>query len=222
MLASADHGGVDQEDFDRLCRRVYSEVRAGALEYPDMFDLATAVLEVKPSDRDAAELATLSLDGVAVNWPRMMELGDAVLATACFELGLSEEPAQMAGLDDAMRLVNRDLSATGLPGCRLRFMDFDPDLDENRFVETWDGEFGTGSGVPSIAVADPVSALVAVAEDAQDAVMHTIWTAWPVCPAHRLGAHARRYREAAVWWCTGDGGHVAASVGHLPPGASRV
>jgi hypothetical protein len=64
---------------------------------------------------------------------------------------------------------------------------------------------------------DPVTALAAVADDAQDAVMHSIWEAWPTCPEHLLGVHSRAHDGAAVWWCRIDGGHVVARVGHLPP-----
>jgi hypothetical protein len=204
----------DDEDFDRLCRRVFAGVRDGAPDHSDSCDLAATVLELKPADRDAVELASLSVEGAAANWPRMAELAGALLATACFELGLSEEPGWLKRLDDAMCLVNRDAAASGLPhGCRLSFMDFDPAHRGHLFAESWDGTFGTSTGIPSSAGADPVSALLAVAEDAQDAVMHTIWSAWPQCPAHQLGAHPRDHDDAAVWWCAGDGGHVAAAIG---------
>jgi hypothetical protein len=74
-------------------------------------------------------------------------------------------------------------------------------------------ENGTSGGVFPLSGSDPVSALVAVADDAQDAVMHTIWGAWPVCPAHGLGVSAREAGGAAVWSCKGAGGHVAAPIG---------
>jgi hypothetical protein len=61
---------------------------------------------------------------------------------------------------------------------------------------------------------DPVSALVDVADDAQDALMHALCAAWPVCPVHQLGAHARKHEAAAVWWCSGDGGHTVTAIGH--------
>jgi hypothetical protein len=61
--------------------------------------------------------------------------------------------------------------------------------------------------------ADPVSALVAVADDAQDALMEALCAVWPVCPVHRLGVHAREYEQAAVWWCAGDSGHAVAAIG---------
>ena len=50
--------------------------------------------------------------------------------------------------------------------------------------------------------------------------MHSIWGAWPTCPAHRLGVHVRVRDGAAVWWCRTGGGHVVARVGELPPALS--
>jgi hypothetical protein len=58
-----------------------------------------------------------------------------------------------------------------------------------------------------------VHVLLAVAEDAQDALMHALWAAWPVCPIHRLGVHARDHEDAAVWWRAGDGGHAVTAIG---------
>jgi hypothetical protein len=43
--------------------------------------------------------------------------------------------------------------------------------------------------------------------------MHALFTAWPAWPVHRLGAHARDHEEAAVWWCSGDGGHAVTAIG---------
>jgi hypothetical protein len=73
-----------------------------------------------------------------------------------------------------------------------------------------------GPAVYPLAGADPVTALVVVADDVQDAVMHSIWETWPVCPQHSRGVHAQRHEGAAVWWCASDGGHAAAQVGHWP------
>ncbi|MEV4349705.1 hypothetical protein AB0J83_35045 [Actinoplanes sp. NPDC049596] len=187
---------------------LYLAARAGAVDCTDAFDLATAVLESAPADRDALELASLAVECAPSSRPRMAELAVAVLATAGFEPGFAEEPQWLARLEDAMRQVNRDLAESGLPrGCRLRLR------DGNAHAESWDGHTGTAQGIYPSSGAGQVSALTAVAEDVQDAVMHTIWSAWPVCPAHQLGTHARPHDEAAVWWCTGNGGHVVTPIG---------
>jgi hypothetical protein len=199
------------DDFDRLCRRLYVGARDGEPDCTDSFDLATAVLAARPDDRDAAELASLSIEGVTTNLPRMVEL-----TRKLFELGLSEEPGRLAALDDAMRLVNDDLTASGLPHGRLRFLDSGYRVDDTLFAESWDGTLSTSAGVPSSAGAGPLCALLAVADDAQDAVVHTIWSAWPVCPVHRVGTDPREHDAAAVWWCSGDGGHAASKIGAWP------
>ncbi|MEU4623616.1 hypothetical protein AB0G04_27065 [Actinoplanes sp. NPDC023801] len=205
---------MDDADFDRLCRRVYAGARTGVPDCTDAFDLAASVLESSPADADATELALLSIDCTEAGRPRMAALARAVLEAAGFEPGFADEPGWLVHLEDAMRLVNRDVAASGLPhACRLHVRDDELGLNGNAYAESWDGEPGTGTGVYPRSGADSVSALVAVAEDTQDAVMHTLWSAWPVCPVHRRGVHARQHGEAGVWWCGSEGGHVVAAIG---------
>jgi hypothetical protein len=209
------HGGVDDHAaFYRLARTVYVAARAGAVDCTDAFDLATSKLEVSPLDPGATELALLSIECAEASQPRMAEVALSVLAAAGFDPGFAEEPGWLARLEDAMRLVNLDMAATGLRRrCRLRVHDDEPDRSGNAYVEAWDGYTGIAQGVYPASGADPVSALVAVADDAQDAVMHALCAAWPVCPVHQFGVHARDQDEAAVWWCAGDGGHAVAAIG---------
>jgi hypothetical protein len=131
-----------------------------------------------------------------------------------------EEPARLANAERAIEAVRADIRATGLSGTvRLVFPDWSP---TNAFVETWDGHLGSGGGIFPSDCADPVTALVAVTDNAQDSLMETIWAAWPVCPVHDLGVHPRERDGPAVWWCAGrdrggtgggGGGHVAAPIG---------
>ena len=114
-----------------------------------------------------------------------------------------------------MSVVNRDVGATGVGHpCQLRVR-----VDEmlssggNAYVETQDRYTSASGGIFPASGADPLTALVAVADDAQEALMEALWEAWPVCPAHRLGVHARDHEQRAVWWCTGDGGHAVAAIG---------
>jgi hypothetical protein len=204
----------DYTAFDRLSSAVYIAARAGAVDGTAAFDLATSWLAERPQDPDARELAWLSVECTEASQPRMAEVALRLLATANFCPGFKEEPGWPAALEDAMRLVNRDVAATGVRRpCQLRVDDDDLTRDGNAYVETWDGYTGTAQGIYPISGADPVSALVAVADDAQDALMHALWAAWPVCPIHRLGVHARDHEEAVVWWCAGDGGHAVAAIG---------
>jgi hypothetical protein len=204
----------DHAAFDRLARAVYLAARAGSVDCTAAFDLATSKLEYYPRDPDATELALLSVECAEASQPRMAEVALRLLATFGFEPGFTEEPGWLACLEDAMRQANRDVAATGIGcPCRLRVHDDQPGRSGNAYVETGDGYTGTSGGIYPASGADPVSALVAVADDAQDALMEALWTAWPVCPVHRLGVHARNHEQAAVWWCAGDGGHAVVAIG---------
>jgi hypothetical protein len=65
------------------------------------------------------------------------------------------------------------------------------------WAEVWDNYNSHGFGCHPAAGADPVTAPAAVADDAQDVVMHAIGGAWPVCVAHPLGTHAPQRDGAA-------------------------
>jgi hypothetical protein len=204
----------DYAAFGRLSSAVYISARAGTVDCTAAFDLAASWLEERPQDPDATELAALSLKCRQASQPRMAEAALRLLATANFRPGFKEEPGWLACLQDAMRLVNRDAAATGIRHpCTLRVYDEGLNWSTNAYVKTWDGYTGHAQGVYPASGSDPVSALIDVADDAQDALMHALSAAWPACPAHRLGAHARRHEEAAVWWCSGDGGHTVTAIG---------
>jgi hypothetical protein len=104
----------------------------------------------------------------------MAEVALRLLVTADFCPGFKEEPGWLACLEDAMCLVNRDVAATGIRRpCRLRVHDEGLNWSTNAYVETWDGYTGIAEGIYPADGADPVSALVAVADDVQDALMQT-------------------------------------------------
>jgi hypothetical protein len=216
-LVVRHHGDVDDyAAFDRLSGAVYIAARAGAVDCAAAFDLATSWLQERPQDPHAAELATLSAECAEASQPRMAEIALSLLTAAGLRSGFHEEPGWLACLEDALRLVNRDLAATGIRPCRLRVYDDERYTNNgNAGVETWDGwtAEGDAQGIDPVRGADPVHVLLAVAEDAQDALMHALWAAWPVCPIHRLGVHARDHEDAAVWWCAGDGGHAVTAIG---------
>jgi hypothetical protein len=216
-LVVRHHGDVDDYTaLGRLSRAVYIAARAGAVDCTAAFDLASSWLEERPHDQDATELATLSAECAETSQPRMAEIALSLLAAAGFSPGFNEEPGWLACLEDAMRLVNRDMAATGIrQACHLRVYDDERFTNNgNAGVETRDGwPSSDAQGIDPVCGADPVDALLAVAEDAQDALMHALWAAWPACPAHRLGLHARDHQDAAVWWCAGDGGHAVAAIG---------
>ena len=202
-------GQLDAE-FDRLARQAYVGVRDDVLDPEVAFDLACLLLKWGPPDPLAGELAERSAEGT--DRERIADLARQVLA-ARFEPGFDLEPVLLERLEQALEVVTVDLEATGLEGpVRLVITDWhDPPHAYAEFRGVW----GTAGGTSPADGAAPLSALVAIAGDLQEAVMEALWgTVWPVCPGHNLGAHAREYENAAVWWCNGDGGHVIAAIGH--------
>jgi hypothetical protein len=92
-----------------------------------------------------------------------------------------------------------------------------PDWSPRPFV-SYQGGHGSISGIEPAAGRSELHAVLAVADEAQDAVMEVSWAVWPVCPAHQLGAHAREDHGAAAWGCNADGGHVIAPIGRWGSG----
>ncbi|WP_405920372.1 hypothetical protein [Streptomyces longwoodensis] len=136
------------------------------------------------------------------------------------------EPGEYPVWDEALALVNGDLAATLPERAPLRLValpgwEEDEDPHEHVHVALPDGTWW-GNHLPDGADADPVSALFAVADAAQDTVSERLWQAWPVCTEHTFGMHLREEDERPVWWCPQD--HVRAPVGALgtvqrPPGS---
>ncbi|MER5195260.1 hypothetical protein ACWD3J_13300 [Streptomyces sp. NPDC002755] len=138
------------------------------------------------------------------------------------------EPGEYPVWDEALALVNHDLSAllpdrgplrlVALPAWPEESSD-DEIAAEHVYVALPDGrwhgndlspEAGTGPGIAS----------AAVAEAAQDTVLECLWQVWPVCTEHRLGMHPGQENGLAVWRCAGgnderEPGHVQAPVGKL-------
>lgn len=60
------------------------------------------------------------------------------------EPGFLDAPELMVRVEEALRLVNRDVATIG-PGreCRFRFFDEERGRNGNAYVETWDGHTGS-------------------------------------------------------------------------------
>jgi hypothetical protein len=200
----ADH------DFDGRCRRLYRSLRDGSVNREAAFDLSADILLDNPADEEAAKVAALAIDEDAA--PALLAAAVRALLADRFEPTFDDEPGWFATLEAALEIVKADLRASGLPDA-VRLYTWEG--SRNAAVDAWDAN-GTSWGIFPEDGKDPVTALAAVADDAQDAVMHSILGAWPTCPVHRLGVHARAHNGAAVWWCRIDGGHAAARVGQLP------
>lgn len=198
-----------EREFDRLARAAYLGARDGTLDSETAFDLASTLITWGDTDPALRELAELSLEDT--NRQRITELTRQVL-TGRFEPGFDLEPGLLAPLEAALEAVKADMHATGLPGpIRLVIPEWsDP---PHAFVEFRDG-WGSTSGIGPGAGANPVWALLAVADEAQDSIMEKLWEVWPVCPTHHLGAHPQEHNGTAVWQCNGNGGHTIAPIGH--------
>jgi hypothetical protein len=199
---------ADISEWESYTSALYVGVRDGAVDRTAAFELACLVLDYFPLSEAAKELAEASVaDG---DEPRLTAAARGLLADQGYEPGFDLEPGLLTALEQAMDVVNADMRATGLPGTGRLVV---PAWSPNAFVTTWDGGYGSTGGIFPSEGKDPVTALAAVADQAQDAVMESLGAAWPVCPAHRLGAHAGVYEDDAVWWCSGAGGHVVTLVG---------
>ena len=201
---------LTEDDFDDLCRRLYLSLRDGSVNREAAFDLSADRLAENPADEAAAEVAELAVAEDA-DPALLAAAARELLSSLHFRPTFDDEPGWLVALEAALEVVKADLRACGLPDAvRLYTWEGSP----NAAVDAWAAN-STGGGIYPEAGKDPVTALVEVAEDTQDAVMHSVWGAWPQCPKHNVGVHAREHDGMAVWWC-GPGGHVVARVGQWP------
>ena len=132
-------------------------------------------------------------------------------------------PGEHPAWDLALALLNRDLAAT-LPDqqpLQLRALPSFDDVSGPEWVHVAlaNGEWH-GNALPPETAADPLTALAAVADAAQETVTERLWRAWPLCAEHDLGMHPREAAGRLVWWCAGNRlrrgpAHIRAAVGEL-------
>ena len=192
-----------------MASQVYVGARDGVLSPEAAFDLACLLAEWGPSGPLVRELAERSAEGTDPE--KIAGLARRVLALTTFQPGFDLEPVLLAGLEAALEAIKADMRATGLAG-PVRLIITDWNSPPHAYAE-FRGHSGNGSGIGPDNGSDPRWALVAVADDLQDAVMETLWEVWPLCSAHNLGAHARAHDGTAVWWCNASGGHIIAPIG---------
>jgi hypothetical protein len=198
-------------EFDRLARPVYVGARDGSVDFEAAFGLACFLMNWSPTDPVVQELARAAVDGT--DQERLAEMSRRVLSQR-FDPGFDLEPGWLTTLEEALEAVRADMRATEIPGpIKLVIPEWS---NPPRAYVDYRGGYGSTSGIAPIVGSDALSALVAVADEAQDSLMETLWKVWPVCPSHQIGTHAREHEGTAVWWCNGDGGHVAAAVGNWP------
>ncbi len=208
----------DRSELERRLDTLYVAVRDGAtIDRQAAFDIAMNYLEYSPLHAEARELAEASVadDDEA----RLASAAAAFLDARGYEPGFEQAPERFARLLRALDAVRADMRATGLTGeVRLIRPDWNP---RNAYVETWAGDTGWTGGIFPSDATDDLSALVAVAEQARQAIMESLeyqstGTVWPACPAHGLGTSPEARHGTGVWWCNGDDGHVCAEIGHWP------
>ena len=200
--------------FSELAREVYAGLRDGRLAPEATFDLACFLMDWAPASPVARELAEQSLTGT--DPARLAGLAGQVLAESGFQPDFDTEPRLLTALQDALEAVRADMRATGLTGeADLSFADDNAHYLQNVFAH-FRGSYSYTAGIFPSDAGDRVNALVAVADDVQDAVMGVAMAAWPVCAGHGLGAHPCEREGQAVWWCNGGSGHVIALIGGWP------
>lgn len=207
---------ADKLELERDLDALYVAVRNGATaDRQAAFDVAMNELECYPLHAVARELAEASVtDG---DETRLALAVRAFLDAYGYEPGFEQEPERLARLERALDAVRADLRATGPTGeVRLVRPEWNP---RNAVVETWAGDQGWTRGISPSDADDDISALVAVAEQARQAVTESLdyqstgrW--WPVCPTHGSATTPTARHGIGVWWCDGGGGHVAAEIGH--------
>jgi hypothetical protein len=213
---------ADRSELERQLDLLYVAVRDGvAVDRQVSFDIAMSELEYFPLHARARELAEASVtDGDEI---RLASAAAAFLEASGYEPGFEQAPERFARLERALDAVRADLRATGLTGevSLVR-----PDWTPNAVVETWTGDTGWTGGIFSSDAADDLSALVAVADQARQAIMESLGyqstgSVWPACPAHGLGTLPEARNGAGVWWCDEGDGHAPAEIGHWAEQQSR-
>lgn len=195
-------------EFERLASGVYVQARDGAVDFEAAFDLACFLIDWAPADPQVQELADLAAKGT--DQAQAAEIALQVLADR-YAPGFVE-PAPLEALQEALEAVKADMRSTGLDG-PIRVVVPGWASPRSAFVEFRGDTYGSGPGMTPQDGSDPLSALIAIADNAQNSIIETLHEVWPLCPVHQLGAHPRRHDGAAVWWCNGDGGHVITPIG---------
>jgi hypothetical protein len=195
-----------------LAARAYVGARDGHLSSDVAFDLACFLIEWAAPSPVFGELAEASMDGSA---PEVLaNLARQALDAVDYVPDFAVEPQLLAALERMLAVVAHDVRATGLDG-QARLVVLEGSEPQHAFVQ-YDGSNGHTSGLGPWDAAgrrSPADTLVLVADELQDAVMESLFAAWPVCPKHQLGVHPRAAHDKAVWWCSSGQGHVIAVVG---------
>ncbi|MBB2911007.1 hypothetical protein FHS43_002272 [Streptosporangium becharense] len=196
---------------DELGVRIYTALRDGGLDAEPLIELACLMEEWSVSTPVTRELLERPAAGLTA--AELARLGEALLDGIGFGPSFALEPGLLVPLEEALKVVERDVRAAGITGT-LRMIVPDWDTMGMAWVEFEGICQGNGLGPGT-----GTGALWSVADATQEVVMEVIWRTWPVCPVHDRGLRAEPEEDGiAVWRCTGGGTHTVAPVGELPPG----
>jgi hypothetical protein len=200
---------------------LYVTVRDGAaVDRQAAFDIAMDELEYRPLLREARELAEASM--ADDDETRLASAVAAFLDACGYEPGFEQAPERFARLERALDAVRADMRATALTGeVRLVRLSGFPG---NAVVETWAGDRGWSNGISSAEAAGDLSALVAVAEQARQAIMESLGyqstgRVWPACPVHGTVTSPEACHGTGIWWCDQGSGHAVAVIGRWGAGS---
>ncbi|MFI7104908.1 hypothetical protein ACIBK9_01220 [Nonomuraea sp. NPDC050227] len=199
-----------EEQAHELASRVHVALRDGGLDARTVLELASLLEEWGLSTATTREL--LESSAARLNGADLAHLGEGLLNDIDFRPGFTLDPQLWATLEQALKIVERDVRAGGITG-PLRLIT-DPSRGRHDAQVEFEGSYH-GNGIPPEAGSDAQTALLSLAEAVQETVMELTWTVWPVCPVHDRGLHVGGPDRGPVWWCAVDGGHVVALVGEL-------
>jgi hypothetical protein len=200
----------------QLAAEAYVGARDGDLSPDVAFDLASFLLEWAAPTPAFSELADAALDRAAQpdDTRHLAELARQALRAVGYAPDFRLAPELLSAIAEPVEHLTADLRATGLTGqVHLRLPDDDP-----RPTSVWFGYEHSAAHTSGLTSFDalyqtPADLLTMVAGEVQDAVMHSVWGAWPVCPAHYRGVHPALTDSAAAWQCSAGGGHVISPIG---------
>ncbi|MFF3445054.1 hypothetical protein [Streptosporangium sp. NPDC002721] len=206
-MPSCEQADELDQAVDELSARVHTMLRDGGLDAGPLVELARLAEEQDVPIPVTRELLERPATGLTAG--DLARLGEALLDAIGFGPTFALEPGLLVPLEEALKVVERDLRVAGIIG-PLRMIVSGRDSMSVARVEFRGICHGNGLR--------PGGDLRDVADATQDVVVEATRKMWPACPVHDRGLLAERENEIAVWRCTSGGTHTVAPVGGLPPG----
>ncbi|MEW9554035.1 hypothetical protein [Nonomuraea sp. NPDC050783] len=190
---------------------IHTALRDGGLDAEPVLRLACLLEEQGVSTATTREL--LERPTAELTAADLTRLGSGLLRDTGPGPGFVFEPGPWTLLEQALKIVERDVRAAGITGT-LRLTTDDQDGSGHARVEFQGGY--QGNGIPPHAASHPQEALACVADATQEVIMELTWSVWPTCPTHDRGLHAELEHGRAVWRCTPGDPHTVAPIGEMP------